>query len=73
MNLNWLLISSLIVLLTIGLTTRTVDASKRQSEEENEEEEESTSTDTDTDTDTDDDDDKKGKAGEIFNVAQCLY
>lgn len=58
MNFNWLLI----VLLTISLTTRSIDAGKRQSEEENEEEEESQSTDTDTDTD-DDDDDKKGNTG----------
>ncbi len=70
MHLNWILVTCLLVLLTVGLTTRTVDAGKK-SKEESEEEEESSSTDTDTDTDSDDDDDdddddgKKGKAIEL--------
>jgi len=61
MHLNWLFISCLIVLLSIGLTTRIVDASKK-AEEEDEEEKDSRSTDTDTDTDTDSDDDDDKKA-----------
>jgi hypothetical protein len=63
MHINWLLVTCLIVLLSVGLTTRTVDAGKK-SKEENEEEEsrsEETDTDNDSDDDDDDDDDKKGK------------
>lgn len=67
MRLNWVLFTCLVVLLSIGLTMRTVDASKKSEEENEEEESRSTDTDTDTDTDSDtdsdddDDDDKKGK------------
>jgi hypothetical protein len=64
MHLNWILVTCLLVLLSVGLTTRTVDASKKSKEES--EEEESQSTDTDTDSDDDDDDDKKGKATELI-------
>lgn len=63
MHLNWILVTCLLVLLSVGLTTRTVDASKKSKEENEEEESRSTDTDTDSDDDDDDDDDdaKKGK------------
>ena len=60
MHLNWILVTCLLVLLSVGLTTRTVDAGKK-SKKDNEEEEDSRSTDTDSDDDDTDDADKKGK------------
>ena len=60
MHLNWILVSCLLVLLSVGLTTRTVDAGKK-SKKDNEEEDDSRSTDTDSDDDDTDDADKKGK------------
>lgn len=54
MRFNWIFFLGLIVLLFVGLTTRTVDAKK--SEAKNEEVAQAT------DAATDDDDDKKGKA-----------
>jgi hypothetical protein len=62
MHLNWILVTCLLVLLSVGLTTRTVDASKKSKEESEEEETSSTDTDSDTDSDDDDDDAKKGKS-----------
>lgn len=60
MHLNWILVSCLLVLLSVGLTTRTVDAGKK-SKKDNEEEEDSRSTDSDSDDDDTDDADKKGR------------
>ncbi|CAF4782523.1 unnamed protein product [Rotaria sp. Silwood1] len=76
MHLNWLLVTCLIVLLSVGLTTRTVDASKK-SKEENEEEEESKSTDSDTDSDDDDDDKKvtfipRERASIFLSYNECI-
>jgi len=53
--------------LSVGLTTRTVDASKKSKEES---EEESSSTDSDTDSDSDDDSDGDNKKGR--NTDQIL-
>lgn len=82
MHLNWLLVTSLIVLLSIGLTTRTVDAAKKSKEENEEEESRSTDTDTDSDSDSDsdddDDDDKKvvfiprEKASIFLSYNECV-
>ncbi len=77
MQFNWLFFACLIVLLFIGLTTRTVDAGKK-SEETNEEDSPATDNDAaadddDVDDDDDDDDDnKKGKASWI-NFALRFY
>ncbi len=61
MHLNWILVTCLLVLLSVGLTTRTVDASKKTKEESEEEESSSTDSDTDSDDDDDTDDNKKGE------------
>lgn len=64
MHLSWYLVTCLLVLLSVGLTTRTVEANKKSKEENEEEEGSSSSTDSDSDSDSDSDDDaaKKGKA-----------
>lgn len=75
MHLNWILVTCLLVLLSVGLTTRTVDASKKSKEESEEEESSSTDSQTDSDDDDDDGDDKKGKTIELTqlpNLSQKL-
>jgi hypothetical protein len=68
MHLNWILVTCLLVLLSVGLTTRTVDASKKSKEESEEEESSSTDSQTDSDDDDDDGDDKKGKTIELTHL-----